>query len=247
MSQWQWRAELGDIVGLSRHEGDILVYMLRRGTDKFGAQKVWIACERFVLDTSLSPRPYMDSLRPTLGVLTPTADAFINPSSGALSAITYLAFGTDQGDKQFLGTDMTRVEEFIEQYPTAPATTWTGIDFPAYVTPTNPYIRDRDGNAIVVGRLTVGRLAVSMSDSGGLTLDVETPNGTTRAQDFSGRLLGRATNRVGRQPIVSTTVTAPVGKEGRDFKYTVAAKTFLPLTITAIEWVGQYFNNARRV
>jgi hypothetical protein len=245
-SRWEWDAALGSIIGLSRHEGDILVYVLRNGKDKDGALKVWLACDRFVLDTGVSPRPYADSLRLTQDILTPTANSFVNPESD-LSDITYVAFGAEYPDKQFIGTDMTRVAEFVEQYPTAPVQTWAGTHYDSYVIPTNPYMRDQNGNVIVVGRLTIGRFNVTVADTAGMTVQVVTANAAAITTDFSGRLLGRASNIVGQQPVVNTAVTASVGKETREFKYTIAAKSFLPLTITAIEWVGQYFNNARRV
>jgi hypothetical protein len=122
-----------------------------------------------------------------------------------------------------------------------------GFDYPAYVSPTNPYIKDKNGKAVVVGRLTLGRVAVSVADTGGLKVDLLASSGVRTVQDFSGRILARATNLIGRQPIVTTVVPASIGKEVRECTYTIRAKTFLPLTVTAIEWTGQYFNNAQRV
>lgn len=122
-----------------------------------------------------------------------------------------------------------------------------GVMYPSCVTPTNPYVLDRNEKAIVNGRLTLGRIGVSVTDTGGMTCDVETANGTSRTLNFNGRLLGRISDQIGRQPIVTTSVNATIGKEVRECKYTLGAKTWLPLTITAIEWTGQFFNNARRV
>lgn len=245
-SRWKWDEKLGQIVGLSRHDGDILVYCLRTGLDKNGVRKVWIACDRFVLDTDLSAYPYADSLRPTVNVLTPTNDSFMNPMS-ELSEVLYLAHGADKGSKAFLGSDLAHVDTFLEQYPAAPVETWAGVHFDAYVTPTNPYMRDQQGNAIVIGRLTLSRLSVSVADSGGVKVTVSTVAGTRTSTDFSGRIIGRQSNKVGVAPIVTTVVPATIGKEVRECSYTLWARNFQPLTVTAIEWTGQYFNNARRV
>lgn len=247
-SRWEWNSRIGDIVGLSRYGGDVLVYTLRHGLDKDANAKVWFACDKFVLDTSVSPYPYADSLRTTQAVLTPTANSFLNLVSD-LGDITYLAYGDDTSypTYKFLGTDMDHVDTFLEQYPAAPLHTWAGIRYDAYVTPTNPYIRDQKGIAIVIGRLTLGRIAISVADTGGLIVQVDTANGSKIATDFSGRILARTSDRVGQAPVVTTVVPASVGKEVRECTYTIKAKTFLPLTITAIEWTGQYFNNARRV
>lgn len=245
-SRWEWNSVVGDIIGMSRQNGDIFVYLLREGLDKDGNHKVWFGCDRFVLDTSISPHPYVDSLRATSSVLTPTANSFISTESD-FGDFVRVAYGQDVPTKSFIGTDMDHVDTFLEQYPTAPSETYTGVNFDAFVTPTNPYIRDQQGKAIVVGRLTIGRVNITMADSAGLYVDMTTANGTVRVTDFSGRLLGRSTNLVGRTPIVSTSISAPIGKETREFTYTVSARSWLPLTVTAIEWVGQYFNNARRV
>lgn len=245
-SKWEWDIRLGSIVGLSRHDGDVLVYLLRTGKDKDGNEKVWFACDRFVLDTTLSSYPYADSLRPTSTVLSPSPDSFMNPSS-QLGDVMYFVHGKDQGNKAFLGTDLDHITEFIEQYPMSPVQTWTGVRYNAFVTPTNPYMRDNNGNAIVIGRLTLSRLSISIAESGGVKVEVHTPAGTNTAVDFSGRILGRASNKVGQAPIVTTVVPATIGKEVRECTYTVRARNFQPLTITAIEWTGQYFNNSRRV
>jgi hypothetical protein len=245
-SKWTWSEHLGQIVGLSSKAGDVLTYLLRKGKDKDGNYKVWIAADKFVLDTGLSPYPYMDSLRPTYTVLTPTANSFINPNSGDFSSEVYMAFG-EGSPYRLLGTDMTNATMFTSQYPTAAADTYAGLKFDAYVTPTNPYTRDRNGKAIVIGRLTLGRLSIAVSKTSGLKVTVSSASGERVVQDFSGRVLGRATNLVGRQPIVTHVVPASIGKEVRECTYTLSAKTFLPLTITAIAWVGQYFNNTRGV
>ena len=75
---------------------------------------------------------------------------------------------------------------------------------------------------------------------------LETLQGGGNVLNFNGRILGQVANMVGRQPIVTTSISVPVGKEVRECKYTLKAKTWLPLTITAIEWTGQSFNNSRR-
>jgi hypothetical protein len=39
----------------------------------------------------------------------------------------------------------------------------------------------------------------------------------------------------------------PIALETRDYKLTLRARTWLPLTITTLEWVGQWFNRTQRV
>lgn len=246
-SRWTWNEALGPCVGITRHDGDILSFMVRRGKDRTGADKLWIACDRFVMDTGLSPYPYLDSLRPATEVQSPTEHTWLSNQTVGVDDDGAMVF---RGGHvfQFLGATFDRLSDFLDQYGTGSVSDmWAGIQYRSCVTPTNPYVRDQKDKAIVNGRLTLGRVTISIADSGGLTVDVETANGTIRTKDFNGRLLGRATNLIGRQPIVSTAVSATIGKEVRECKYTVSAKGWLPLTLTAIEWVGQMFNNARRV
>ena len=235
-SEWRWDESLGDVVGLSKHKGDILVYTLRHGLDSTGARKVWIAADKFVLDSTLSDYPYLDSLRPAEG------DGFLHEASGLDADVVFERAALNG----LYGSSLSEIDQMREHYGSL-ARAWVGVGFGAYVTPTNPFVRDRNDRAITNGRLTLTKVSVSVENTGGLTVDVASANGVTRAADFNGRLLGRATNIIGEQPIVTTTVGALIGKEVRECKYTISAKGWLPLTVTALEWQGQYFNNARRV
>ncbi|ADD21670.1 tail tubular protein B [Caulobacter phage Cd1] len=246
-SKWTWDETLGVVTALARHDGDILSFTLRKGVDRTGANRIWIAADRFVLDTQISDLPYADSLRPATAALSPGPDAFINTASTQFDDVGVAVFNRSH-QYGFLGSTFGKLDEFTEQYGMEALPSMTvGVMYPSCVTPTNPYVLDRNEKAIVNGRLTLGRIGVSVTDTGGMTCDVETANGTSRTLNFNGRLLGRISDQIGRQPIVTTSVNATIGKEVRECKYTLGAKTWLPLTITAIEWTGQFFNNARRV
>lgn len=246
-SKWTWDEALGVCIGLSRHEGDILSFTLREGLDRDGIRSMFLACDRFVLDTKLSEYPYLDSLRPIAQATTPSADAFINSTATALDEKASVVFG-GLHEYRFLGTPYGSLDTFFEQYPIEDAPSmYVGLNYEASVTPTNPYVRDRSDKALINGRLTLGRIGVSVADSGGFSCTVSTSNGANVTQDFNGRILGRSTNPIGRQPIVTTSVSCTIGKEVRECEYTLASKRWLPLTITAIEWTGQFFNNQRRV
>lgn len=244
-SKWVWDPKVGSIVGLSAHNSDVVVYMLRHGLDVNGVAKVWIAAELFVLDTPTSDYPYLDSLRPMADVLAGATDAFVNVESD-LADEACVAF-ENASEYRFIGAGIADLAEIADAYPDNLSEVWAGVSYPAYTTPTNPYITDRNGKAVVAGRFTLGRVSVSVADTGGMDVSVTTASGTTTPVKFTGRLLGAAANLIGRQPIVTTSVTAPVGKEVRECQYTLTARRWLPLTITAIEWVGQVFNNAKRV
>lgn len=241
-SRWQWHPDMGSLIGMSKQDGDIILYMVRRGRDSLGAEFIYWAAERFVLDTSPSLYPYLDSRRPESDLLTPgtsVSDGMIGEDGRAV------VFGS--GSVRFhLGLPQDRRLELDESYPGTGSQRITGWEFPAFVTPTNPYLRDSNGKAIVSGRLTLMNVSVSVADTGGLIGTVTTPNGTTKPTDFTGHVVGRKANQVGRQPLVTTSVSVNIGREVRECSYTLSARQWLPLTITAIEWHGQFFNNTPR-
>lgn len=237
-SRWVWDESVGSIVGITVKNGAILVLTLRRGKDAEGQDSIYAVLDEFSTRTGLSALPYLDSLR-----LASDDTGWINENTTAPAAVAF----EDSSVYRFLGEAYENREAFIASYdPEDEADIWAGIDFPAYVTPTNPYERDRNDKAIISGRLTLGKLSVSVANTGGMLGKLETVQGERNVLNFNGRILGQVANMVGRQPIVTTSISVPVGKEVRECKYTLCAKTWLPLTITAIEWVGQSFNNARR-
>ena len=237
-SRWVWDASVGHIVGVTTKGGAIFVVTLRRGEDASGQDSIYMVLDEFSTNTKLSALPYLDSLRP----VTDTT-GWINENNIAPVAVVFENAST----YRFLGETYENRVAFISSYePEDEAAIWAGVDYPAYVTPTNPYIRDSNDKAVVSGRLTLGKLNVSVSNTGGMLGKLETVQGERSVLNFNGRIIGQVANMVGRQPIVTANISVPIGKEVRECKYTLRAKTWLPLTITAIEWVGQSFNNTRR-
>lgn len=241
-SRWQWEPNMGSIIGLSKHDGDIILYTVRRGRPSSGSESIYIAADRFVLDTSPSKYPYLDNLRLEADLTAAGASV-----SDAMNGVEDRSVAYGAGSVLFnLGLPQTRRAELEQAYPSTGINRYTGWNYPAYVTPTNPYILDSNGKAIVSGRLTLMGVNVSVADTGGLIGEVTTPNGTTRPTSFTGHIIGRKTNLVGRAPIVTTNVSVSIGREVRECSYTLSARDWLPLTITAIEWHGQFFNNTPR-
>ena len=81
-SKWEWDERLGPLVGMTFDRGNLLFAMLRYGKDRSNVDKWYISLERFVMDTEISDRPYMDSIR-TLNYYnnTPSNNSFLNPNS----------------------------------------------------------------------------------------------------------------------------------------------------------------------
>ena len=48
-------------------------------------------------------------------------------------------------------------------------------------------------------------------------------------------------------PYENAELVVPIGREARDYRLTLGAYLWAPLTIASAEWTGQYFNRTRRV
>lgn len=243
-SHWEWAPEVGQVIGISRHEADILVYMVKQGPDIGDVARTWISCERFVRDTDLSDYPYLDSLRPWSSFEDADADTFLHDGSDNLDKVSVVI--QSGNDEAFLGDKLPNRVRFFGSYAALSDQMWVGYDMPAYVTPTNPYARDRNDNPILGGRLTLGKVRVSVTDTGGMKVTVNLRGINRDSLNFTGRILGQPSNLVGRQPIVTTDLSAIIGGEVRECLYTISAVRWLPLTVNSIEWQGQHFFNTRR-
>ena len=240
-SRWTWDTKLGATVGIATFNSDILVFTSRQGLDKDGVAKAWIVCDKYSTEGAMSDRPYLDSMRPYTSYATPAVNTWLNSNSD----LTKVAAAYDNTvDAYFLGTTINKVDDVVTEYGTSGL--WIGVENTAYFTPTNPFLRDRQDKAILSGRLSVVSFLVSVADTGGFEAYVTTKAGTKRVLRFTGRVAGSAGAALGKQPLVTRSEQFIAGYETREFKYSIHALTWLPLTVDSIEWKGQIFNNSRR-
>lgn len=227
-SRWEWPKELGMCVGMCDDDGALIVFKLRN----LGGKTVMQA-ERFSFETEIPATGYLDCNQP-LSLDTPRTSN---------RAAHYI-----QGHSHFLlGSSMDKIDSNMSWWQDDIASLRTGFITDAYVIPTSPYMRDRDDNPILTGRLTLGSFKVSVEQTAGIYGTVETADRTYPMVDYGGRLLTRKSNQVGRVPLVDTSLSIPVFREIREFKLTIMARDWLPLTINGLEWSGQWFNNTQRV
>lgn len=121
----------------------------------------------------------------------------------------------------------------------------TGLMFDSYVDLTSPVRRDSNGQPIMQGRLTVGKLDVSYKDSCGFRAEITDQGGVTTALDFAGRVLEQSANMVGVVPVTTGNVAVFVGRESKDYVCTIKSRSWMPLSITRVTWTGQWFMNHR--
>lgn len=231
-SSWKWNTQLGSSAGFTYDTGDIVIFTLRNTSEGWK-----MVADRFSMSGEISDKPYLDSIMRYEDV---------NPSLSSYDNM-YIAFDNTVRE-QFMGQSWETRDALVNAYPSKTDAMWVGMGFDAFVTPTNPYIRDSKGKAIINGRTVINQFIVSMSDTGGVKFEV-TPKGmpTTLRGDFNGRELSRQTAELGIQPIASeAAIPFTVGMENNMFTYTIRARDWLPITVVGITWVGQLFSNTRR-
>jgi hypothetical protein len=239
-SRWEWSPNVGRIVGISTYKATLYVYVVRTN-----AQGSWIACEQFVMDSDLSPRPYLDAIRAPDWYA--GGAGFYRPGDPSVLGDVYVA-GSAGSDAYFLGTQVSGFGQFYATVlgnGTKPGV--VGVAYTGSVDFTSPFVRDQNDKALVNGRLVVNRYTLSVTDTAGMDAYRTDVTGSTRVFGFNGRRVGLSNNQVGMQPVTTATLDVPCGRANIEHRMSFRTRTWLPLTISAVEWVGQLFNNAKRV
>lgn len=232
---WQFNPALGTVMGLSQHNEGYLVFFMR-----YSAGKVYVVADLCRVRPGLSDCPYLDSIQPWTSVNGGTGS--LTETSGTAWAITLTG-----NTKRFIGAALEDATDLLAAHPGS----WSpvvGALQDAYVDFTNPYMRDGNGKAILSGRLTVTKKTVAFQESSGFSWEVRSPltGAVYDTGSFNGRILGDPTNVLGREPVSTGQYSLPVGRETREYSLRISARPWRPLTITSIEWVGQFFNRVQR-
>lgn len=267
-SAWEWSTTLGTPVGMTPVVGGdgIMVYTLAWGANESGAATRGLLAMSFSARPDPTGLPYLDAMQQ--GDAAEVAGLWTPAASDAVQSVVYTAYGAGYSYSAVPSTtDADRFTGLTHPHYTlgdaAPeltdasrwlglagwfsdATTefggsqsdnlWTGLEFPAFVDLTNPQVRDRDGKAITLGRLTLTKLRVTTTRTAGFTGTFIDYQGNRTSQDYGGDYYRFR---------YDTNVW--VGRNVHDVQVRLAAKAWYPLTISAIEWQGQFFLNGRRV
>jgi hypothetical protein len=233
-SRWDFNPALGIVTGLSIVTDGVLAFTLRVANNK-----VYCVADLCPTTTGLSLRPYLDSQRPWSVVEAQSTSLW--PNAGP----AYAAAFDSTSERRFTGTLLPTVAALQASYPGEPGLV-VGATNEAYVEPTNPYMRDGNGKAILSGRLTVTKLTVAFRRSTGFSWDLYYRDTLVSQVEFNGRILGSPTNQIGVEPVANGQYTVPIGRETRDYRIVVKARKWYPFTLTAIEWTGQFFNRTQR-
>lgn len=231
--QWQFKDEIGTICGAAEDQDNFLLFTIRKD-----AGIMYVVADSCSMVANLSSHPYLDSQR-TWPV--PAGSSSISGSSVGDFAVAF----DNSSVRKFLGDTIQQAAALQAQYPDGTGLR-VGVLMDSVFSPTNPFVRDNDGDAVTTGRLTVTKLLVSYRDSSGWSNAV-TSKGVTETSVFNARVLGSPMNTIGRITIDSGQESIPIGRETRDYTLVISSLTWLPLNLTQIEWVGQSFNRPQRI
>lgn len=236
-SKWTFNPGLGNLLSMCAKDGDLLVTTVRQRGDGV----VSLVTDTFTLSTDV-PDCHLDSQRPYGGEVLPSY-----PGITSLRAV----YNKASGRYWMLGDSYDRVDALRTQIGTdQDVNLVVGAEFDSYAVLTNPYMRDRDGKAILDARLTLGNLNITLFESSAMNVSIcdlvdaenamYVPTLKWIARSANGWVLNT------QQVADSATVVAGVYKEIRECKVKLASRSWLPLTISSIEWQGQFFTRRRR-
>lgn len=230
---WTWAPENGQLMGVQdTSDGLIMIWM--RPSNGF----LYLSADRLPLNTGLSDKPYLDSMRLYSAVETGTKEISIAQVGWNCSY--------DSTTIRFLiGGILTDAPGLNAQYPASASSMWVGLPYTSGVELTNPYLKDGQNKAILTGRTVITLLRLSLKNTSGLLATITSGN-ASQTYRFNGRVLGDPLNMIGKVPISNDTHTVPIGRETREYTAFLAAINWLPLTFVGIEWVGQSYNRTPR-
>lgn len=259
---WEWSTALGTPIGLSANpSGDsILLYTVAFGAGPDGQRARALMVLKGSMRTDPTGLPYLDALTPaaqaeSTGMFTPQAVEAVREVvyTAAGAAYSYDPVPVINDESRFTGLQhphytvadappegvdpfrWTGVQgwasDYATTYPGAPSDNlWTGVAFPAYVDLTNPFVRDKEGKAKLDGRLNLTSLQVTTTRTAGLKSSWIDYDGVAQMADWREEY-----SRIRYNHLVW------VGREVKDVQVRLSAVDWLPLTINAIAWKGNWF------
>lgn len=230
--KWKFAESLGVVCSVDTFEDDIVIVSQRRV-----GGKTYVVADILSLNVQLDKYPHLDSRCP-----------YNTPSAWHTAAAEFLHTAADKTSEHFLlGTAYPKAAQFIEQLDGVEDSLWVGAVSPAQVDPTNPFMRDQNGQPSLIGSLTFTSGLLHVDDTAGVSIKVFRSSGAKESLRFEGRLMGRSNNILDTQPVFKGKLPFSIGEDTQSCRYELHSDSWLPLRVTGLEWVGQYYNRVRRV
>lgn len=226
-SRWTFDASLGTLIGITSDDSGLLALTLRQT-----AVGTRLVLDRFVRETDISDMPYIDSI-------TLATESTLKPDEAVA------VYG--RGSKRWLiGAPLADVSALTARFPEDSAYLYAGAPFTSLVDLTSPYLRDYKDRVILDAKLTVSKLSISLTNSAGLSALISTDAGRTfrTAVQWLARASGSWT--LNTQAVEEQkTLPVPVMKDNKTYRIRLQSTSWLPMTISVVEWTGQRFTSRR--
>lgn len=226
-SRWVMDESLGTLAGITGDDSGLLAVTVRETADGPA-----LVLDRFVRETNPSNFPYLDSHQPSS-----VADH--------IGESAMVAFD-NTSERFLLGAPLAEQAALEARFPTEVAALRTGTLYDSSVTLTSPYMRDKDDKIILDANLTVSKLTMSMSNSAAANVSLSYDLGKTfkPSRSWVDRPVGGWA--LNTQTIAEeATITIPVMKSNKSYRAKISSRSWLPLTISVVEWAGQAFTSRR--
>lgn len=232
--RWRFNPDLGPIIGTNATPAGLVVYTLRSdGTN------VWVCADKCPVVAGLSDNPHLDSLRPHT-VVVAGAGSVVPASAQDL----YVAFPAGSTARLF-GAPLADAAALAAEFPSGTGLL-AGYGMAASFTPTNPVVRDKKDRVVSTGRFIVSRIVVTFDDTPAIDAVVKHGD-TTATYPLSSVVVGDPSAEIGRVPLATGQVSVAIGRETREYTLSLNARDWLPMTLTTLEWIGQFFNRPQRL
>lgn len=232
-SRWEFSEAAGKVVGIGVYKDKLRITFARKNAD---GTALYLAVDEAALVPGAITEPHLDSRR--LYTVAAASPAFHG---------MHVAYGDSSVlERSWQGTGSNDPTQLFDEVGEG-ADCYAGLPFNSYTTLTSPYPRDSNDAVITIGRTVVNQLVISFAKTAGFGVLVKSNYEDETVMTFRGYVIGADTNRVGQLSLQRGTQTAVVGREVREYEASIVALDWLPVNITAVDWVGQYMNNVRRV
>lgn len=120
-----------------------------------------------------------------------------------------------------------------------------GVRFTSLYEPTTPFMKDTSGHVISTVRLVLSKLFISCTLTGRFITTIINRHYKDYVSVFSGLVFGKS--KLGEAAITSAVHTVVARKDAAETTAVISTDSYLPMTLTSIEWSGDYTKRGRRV
>jgi hypothetical protein len=122
-----------------------------------------------------------------------------------------------------------------------------GVPFTCSYTPTNPVVKDQNGQAMNLDTLTVGAYYINYNTTGDITATVTDDYGRERTSEYGNRVFGAAENIVGFATLTEGQHRIPIRAKSDKYTLTIETESHIPLTIRDFSFNGNLNRRGTRI